>query len=239
MKPAWLLALILVVFSSLTIPQGATAQDAWAQSAASQDATAQHPASQDAMAILQGAAERHEGLDGFCAHFRQVVVNDILRETMRSQGELCQAHSDRFEMRFSDPDGDRVVADGQHIWIYLPSADPGQVFQGDLNGGSGQFDLHREFLSDPGERYRPTLEGQEQVDGRNTFVLALEPTGMSPFLRARIWVDAQDSMLRKLEITEDEGFVRTVELRNIRLNPEIAPERFHFDPPSGAQVIRR
>ena len=193
---------------------------------------------QDAQSILQAAADRHQALSAFCADFRQVVDNDILRQVTRSRGELCQAGSELFEMRFTDPEGDRVVADGEHIWIYLPSADPGQVFQGTLNGG-GQFDLHRELLADPGERYVPTLQGGEEVDGRRTHVLALEPTGLSPFLRARVWVDASDHMVRKLEITEDEGFVRTVELSGLELNPRIPPERFRFEPPSGVQVIRR
>ncbi len=194
---------------------------------------------QDAQSILQAAADRHQAISAFCADFRQVVDNDILRQVTRSRGELCQAGSDLFEMRFTDPEGDRVVADGEHIWIYLPSADPGQVFQGVLNGSGGHFDLHRELLADPGERYVPTLEGEEAVDGRRTHVLALEPAGPSPFLRARVWVDASDHMLRKLQITEDEGFVRTVELSGIEVNPAIPPQRFQFEPPSGVQVIRR
>ena len=203
-------------------------------------ASAQESGSQDALAILTAAAERHEGLSGFCADFRQIVDNDILRETIRSRGELCHAPGNRFEMRFADPpDGDRVVADGENLWIYLPSTDPGQVFQGDAGTAGGQFDLHREFLGEPGHRYRPTLEGREEVDGRQTHVLFLEPLVRSPFLRARVWVDTEDSMLRRVEITEDEGFVRTVELSGIRLNPQIPPERFLFEPPAGVQVIRR
>lgn len=218
-RTAALLALAVGMAVAATIPSPAAAQ-------------------QEALAILERASRTHQELSGFCADFRQVVVNDILRETTRSRGELCQARSDRFEMRFTDPEGDRVVADGEYIWIYLPSTDPGQVFQSGLNGG-GQFDLHREFLSDPGQRYRPTLEGREEVDGRQTHVLFLEPITASPFLRARIWIDVEDSMIRRLEITEDEGFVRTVDLSSIRLNPEIPADRFRFEPPASAQVIRR
>lgn len=194
---------------------------------------------QDALRIMEGAAERYESLSGFCADFHQTVENDILRQTTRSRGELCQARPDRFEMRFADPPKDRVVADGQHVWVYLPSADPGQVFQGGLAETGGRFDLHREFLSDPGLRYAATLEGVEEVDGRSSHVLALEPRGESPFLRARIWVDRADAMIRKVEILEDEGFVRIVELSNLRLNPTISPERFRFEVPQGVQVIRR
>jgi outer membrane lipoprotein carrier protein len=194
---------------------------------------------QDAISILERAAERYRAMDGFCAEFRQAVQNDLLRQTTRSRGELCQARSDRFEMRFSEPEGDRVVADGNHVWVYFPSADPGQVFRTSLGATGGRFDIHQEFLSEPGRRYAPTLEGTEEVDGRTTYVLFLEPLRPSPYLRARIWVDTRDFLIRKAEITEDEGFVRVVELSEIRVNPVIPEGRFRFDPPAGVQVIVR
>lgn len=196
-------------------------------------------AAQEAEGILERAAQRYRDTATFCALFQQTVQNDLLGETTRSRGELCQARPDRFEMRFSDPPRDRVVADGEKLWIYLPSADPGQVFQTSAEESGGRFDLHREFLENPGRRYASTLEGRESVDGRPAHVLALEPRTESPFLRARIWVDEEDALIRKVEIVEDEGFTRTLELSELRLNPQIPPERFTFEPPEGVQVIRR
>jgi outer membrane lipoprotein-sorting protein len=191
-----------------------------------------------AESIVEAAAERYRDLATFCADFAQVVENEILGETTRSRGELCQARPDRFEMRFTDPEGDRVVADGRHVWVYFPSTDPGQVFQGDLGAAGGRFDLHQEFLGDPGRRYASTYEGMEDVSGRPAHVLALEPLVASPYLRARIWVDAEDHLIRRAEIVEDEGFTRTLELSAIRLNPEIPAERFEFELPPGVHVIR-
>ncbi len=194
---------------------------------------------QDALAVLERAADRYVSFEAFCADFRQVVDNRILRRTIRSEGELCQARPDRFEMRFSDPAGDRVVADGEHLWVYLPSTDAGQVFQGGVGEAGGRFDLHAEFLSDPGERYEPSLDGREEVEGRPAWVLRLEPVETSPFLRARLWIDEADHLIRRAEITEDEGLVRTLHLDQIRLNPSISGTWFEFEPPAGAQVVRR
>lgn len=194
---------------------------------------------QDAAGVLERAAERYRTATGFCAVFHQTVQNDLLGETTRSRGELCQARPDRFEMRFTDPEGDRVVADGEDLWIYLPSADPGQVFRSPAAESGGRFDLHREFLEDPGRRYAPSLEGRDAVNGRTAHVVALEPRGESPFRRARVWVDVEDALIRKVEIVEDEGFVRTLELSDLRMNPDVAAERFRFEPPEGVQVIER
>jgi len=194
---------------------------------------------QDATAIMERAAERYRSMTSFCAEFRQEVRNDLMRQTTRSRGELCQARPDRFEMRFTDPEGDRIVADGEFVWVYFPSVDDGQVFRSSFAATGGRFDLHREFLSDPGRRYESTLEGTELVGGRQAHVISLEPLEASPYLRARIWVATDDPVILQLEIVEEEGIVRELELFGLVLNAAIPGERFRFVPPPGVQVITR
>jgi outer membrane lipoprotein carrier protein len=193
----------------------------------------------EALGILEAAAERFGNLSAFCARFDQEIQNRILRQNTRSHGELCQARPDRFAMDFAAPEGDRVVADGETIWIYFPSTDPGQVFRSRTAVADGRFDLHREFLSEPGERYAPTLEGTEVVDGTETHRLHLEPLQPSPYRSARIWVGAEDPLIHRLEITEDDGLVRVLELSEMRLNPSLPSDRFDFEPPAGAHIIDR
>ncbi len=194
---------------------------------------------QSAQVILERAAERYEALAAFCADFRQQIDVTLLRETTRSAGELCQARPDRFEMRFTDPAGDRVVADGVYLWVYFPSVDDGQVVRLSLASGNNRMDLHREFLSEPGRRYAATLEGRETVDGRECHILSLTPQVASPYRRARVWIDASDFLIRRLVIVEESESVRTLDLSNIRLNPSLDAARFRFDPPPGVQVIAR
>jgi outer membrane lipoprotein carrier protein len=195
---------------------------------------------QDPVAILSRAAARHEALSGFCADFRQVIDATQLRRTVRSEGELCQTSSHLFEMRFTDPAGDRIVADGTHIWIYTPSIDPDQVDRTLVASVGDRFDLHREFLSNPGARYAPTYLRREAVGGRDCFVIELVPRSPSPdYLRARVWIDSAENLVRKIEIHEVSENIRTVEFVAVRLNPTIPAARFRFDPPAGAQVITR
>lgn len=194
---------------------------------------------QGATEVLEAASERYASLDGFCADFKQMVEVTLLRQTTRSRGELCQLPPDRFEMRFTDPEGDRVVADGEDLWVYFPSTDEGQVFRHHLGATDGRFDLHGEFLSNPGERYRATHEGRESVNGTDTHVLLLEPVESARYQKARVWIDTANHLIRKLEIHDDADSIRIIELSNLRLNPVISSDRFHFDPPSGVQVISR
>jgi outer membrane lipoprotein-sorting protein len=201
-------------------------------------AMAQPVRGQEAIAILERASARHEALDGFCATFHQVIDVTLLGDTIASRGELCQARSDRFDMRWSDPRGDRIVADGMDLWVYFPSVDEGAVNRTRLTGAEGRFDLHREFLSNPGERYDATYIGTEQAGGRPTYLVALRPTEPSPYRSARVWIDTADYLIRKIEIEElDSENTRTVELTNIRLDPNLPADHFRFDPPAGVQVI--
>ncbi len=219
--------IVMILLIGLSAPAPASAQAGGGTS------------SVDALEVLEGAATRFAGLEGFCAHFDQHVQNDLLRQSFRSHGELCQARPDRFAMHFAEPEGDRVIADGRDIWIYFPSTDPGQAFRSRASAVEGRFDLHREFLSDPGERYDPSFEGTETVGGQESYRLALEPLQPSPYLRARIWVGVGDSLIHRLEITEDDGLVRTLDLSEMRLNPRIPEGTFEFDLPEGVQVIVR
>jgi outer membrane lipoprotein-sorting protein len=194
---------------------------------------------QDATPILERAADRYASLSGFCADFEQRIDVTLLREVKESRGELCQVRPDHFEMRFSDPEGDRIVADGVDLWVYFPSTDEGQVFRTPLADTDSRFDLHREFLLDPGTRYLAVSEGSETIDGEQAHVLLLTPRVRSPYVRARIWIGADDSLIRRLEILEDSESIRTLNLTNTRIDPGVAPDWFRFDPPSDIQVITR
>jgi outer membrane lipoprotein carrier protein len=197
------------------------------------------PNGPDATAILARAAARYEALQGFCAEFRQTIDVTLLRQTRESRGELCQAKPNGFEMRWDDPEGDRIVADGSDLWVYFPSTDEGQAFRTPIESSEGRFDLHREFLSDPGERYEATFLRTERIDGRDTYVLLLRPRAPSPYVETTLWIDTAESLIRRLEILEESESIRTLDLVGMRLNPQIPPERFRFDPPPGVQVITR
>ena len=194
---------------------------------------------QDAVSLIERAAGRFAALSGLCADFEQTIDVTLLRQVKESRGELCQEGSDHFEMRFLDPAGDRIVADGVDLWVYFPSTDPGQVFRAPLAGADGRFDLHREFLSEPGERYAATLEGGDEIDGQAMHILSLRPTVPSPYLHARLWIGAEDALVRRLVVLEDSESIRTLRLSNLRLDPALGGEWFRFEPPPGVQVITR
>jgi outer membrane lipoprotein carrier protein len=187
--------------------------------------------------ILARAERASLGIRSLEADFTQTLTIPLLNRTERSAGRLVQRRPDRFLMRFSDPQGDIIVADGRHFWLYYPSSDVRQVIRTSIADGGEAVDLHRQFLSNPHERFDASVTGEERVGGRATDVLALAPRGPSPYRSLRIWVDRQDHMVRRFEMTEDNGSVRRVELSNLRTNHAVPDALFTFTPPEGAQVF--
>lgn len=190
-----------------------------------------------AEAILRRVEATAAGIRTFEADFVQSLNVPLLGTNARSAGKLYQRRPSHFLMRFSDPAGDVVVADGRHFWIYYPSSDRTQVIRTSIAEGGEQADFQRQFLSNATDRFVPTLNGSETVGGEETWALTLVPKRASPYKVIRIWVDKDDNLVRRFEMTEENDSVRRLELRNIRVNHALADALFTFTPPAGTQVF--
>jgi outer membrane lipoprotein carrier protein len=189
--------------------------------------------------ILTRVEQAANGIRSLEADFTQTLNVPLLGSNQRSAGKLYQRKPDRFLMRFSDPDGDVIVADGRYFWLYYPSSDRTQVIRTSIAEGGQSVDLQQQFLSNPNQRFVATLAGDESVAGRSSYVLTLVPRGASAYKILKIWVDKEDYLVRRFEMTEENESVRRVELRNVRTNHALANSLFTFTPPAGAQIIQQ
>jgi outer membrane lipoprotein carrier protein len=197
------------------------------------------PADAEAGQILERVERTYAGVKSMQADFVQDLRVPLLGTSQRSSGKIYQRRPDRFLMKFSDPAGDVIVADGRSFWMYYPSSDAKQVMKTSIAQGTQQVDLHQQFLSDPTSRYNGTLDGTETVDGHRTHVLTLVPKQQSPVRKLRIWVDAADYSVRRFEMTEENESVRRIELRNLKRNVQLPDGLFAFSPPRGAQIFEQ
>jgi outer membrane lipoprotein carrier protein len=201
-------------------------------------ATPAEKANQDRAAEILSRAERTaQGIRSLEADFTQTLTVPLLGSSQRSAGKLYQRKPDRFLMRFSEPAGDVIVADGRHFWLYYPSMDRTQVIRTSIAEGGESVDLQAQFLSNPNQRFVATLAGEESVGGQPAYVLTLVPRGASQYRILKVWVDKDDHLVRRFELTEENDSVRRVEMRNIRTNHAIPDNLFTFTPPAGAQVF--
>ena len=189
--------------------------------------------------ILDGASVAYQAIGAFSADFTQVVTNPLAGEPDTTWGVLYQRPPNLFAMRFTQPQGDRIVADGRSLWLYTPSTTPGQVIRTPIPEiGTTGPNLIGQFVDHPRDRYRARYLRAEALspDGMAD-VIALDPKDPDiPYRGAVIWVARRDSLLRRIEIAETSGQQRIVILRGLR--PTDVPRReFKFSVPRGVQVV--
>jgi outer membrane lipoprotein carrier protein len=194
---------------------------------------------QDASAIIGRSSRVYRSLSSLRAEFTQVIENPMI-DSSESRGSLMQAGEAKFAMRFSDPPGEAVVIDGQHVWVYTPSTVPGQVLRLSVPSGGPiyGYNMLAWLLDRPSERYKATFVKTEEMNGRSMDVVQLEPAVPDlPFERAVLWLDRQDALPRKLDITERSGSRRVLTLSKVQVNRSIPESAFKFEVPPGVRVV--
>ncbi len=194
---------------------------------------------QDAQSIVGRSSRVYRSLASLTADFVQVIDNPMI-DSAESRGTLTQAGPSKLSMRFSVPPGEAVVIDGEHVWVDTPSTVPDQVLRLSVPSGGPVYgyNLLAWFLDRPAERYTATYLRQEQVGDRRMDVVELIPAVPDlPFDRAVLWLDREDALPRRLEITEKSGARRTLALSKLRVNRRVPDSTFEFKVPSGVRVV--
>jgi outer membrane lipoprotein carrier protein len=190
-------------------------------------------------AAIDRAAAAYAKVRTARATFEQTLTNPITGSVLVSHGEFQQQRPDRLAVTFTDPAGDRIVADGKFVWLYLPSTAPGQVVRTPLSraAGVGTMDLTARFLDSPRTRYTIGDAGTEAVGGRPAHVVTLVPRTEQPFVKATVWIDDADATVRQFEVVDQSGVARRVRLTSLALNAPVDRSAFSFKPPRGVKVF--
>ncbi|MFQ5746360.1 MAG: outer membrane lipoprotein carrier protein LolA [Gemmatimonadota bacterium] len=194
----------------------------------------------DIESVLERAERVYRSLESLRATFDQTIEVPLLGRSRSGTGTWYQKGRGRFKMDFRDPEGDLIVADGSHLWLYYPSTHPGQVIRSGIDAnvtGSGMVDLQGRIFEEAHDGYVAEDGGVEDVAGTRTRLIVLTPTGASPYERVRVWVGVESSLVRKFEIRERNETVRTVILRDLEPNAAIPDSVFRFTPPADADVF--
>ena len=176
------------------------------------------------------------------ATFEQTVTNSLTGSSATAHGEFQELRPNRLSIRFTDPSGDRIVADGESVWVYLPSSAPGQVIKHAASDQSAiPLGITGEFLTDPRRRYDVSPAGTATVEGHAAHALTLVPKAATQrsFDKATIWVDDDDGLIRQFEVVDSSGVTRHVRITSLDINVPIDRAAFSFKPPAGVRVIDR
>ena len=193
----------------------------------------------DPWPALDHASQTYQTITTFSAEFVQVITNPMIGAPDTTHGRLYQMRPSRFAMRFTDPKGDRIVADGRFLWLYTPSTTPGQVIRSRIpEYGTTGPNLIGQFVEEPHERYTAHYVRVDSLDHHVVDVIRLVPKKPDqPYSAAVIWVGKDDGLVHRLDISEASGQERTVILTDLRVNGGIPGRELTFSPPAGVQVV--
>jgi outer membrane lipoprotein carrier protein len=174
------------------------------------------------------------------AEFTQTITNPVTGTSSVSRGVLLRRQPGLLSIDFAEPKGDRIVSDGESLWVYLPSSAPLQVVRMTAKGNSSveMVDPSGTFLSSPATRYTITGGGTATLSGRRTNIVNLVPKRANDrFTRAKLWIDATDFSIRQFEVNDANGLTRLVTITSLEPNATIPRSAFSFTPPKGARVL--
>ena len=172
--------------------------------------------------------------------FTQSLDNPMLGAPERSRGTMFLAPPGRFAMRFTDPAGDRIVADGQWMWIYPPSSVPDQVIRQPIpDAGATTPNLFQQFVDRPLERYTARYLRTDSVGGEVLDVVRLVPRRAAglPFREATLTLARRDGWPRRLALVEESGQRREFVFQQLSVNGTIPAAELGFTVPRGVRIV--
>ena len=184
----------------------------------------------DAVDALKTFAQKVQSAS---AAFSQTVTSPDGAKKKSSTGRFEFQRPNRFRFDYQKPYEQTIVADGQKVWLY--DADLNQVTvrplaqalgntpAGVLAGAALDRDFHLKVEPDQGG-LQWVLATPRQAEG-----------GSIRSMR----VGFKGSQLAALEILDAFGQRSRLDFTALEVNPALAPQRFQFQPPQGADVLQQ
>jgi len=165
------------------------------------------------------------------ADFTQTVSDKNGRVTQQASGKMAFARPGKFRWDYTAPYEQVIVGDGVKLWLYDADLDQVTVKSlGDVIAGTPAALLAGDNAI---EKYF-SLKNAGEGDGLE-WLEATPKNKDTSFERIRMGF--KGDVLVQMELFDFFGQRTTLKLSRMVRNPSIAPSRFTFTPPKGADVI--
>jgi outer membrane lipoprotein carrier protein len=165
------------------------------------------------------------------ADFTQTVADKSGRVTQEASGKMAFARPGKFRWDYAAPYQQVIVSDGVKLWLYDTDLDQVTVKSlGDVIAGTPAALLAGDNAI---EKY---FSLKNAGDGGGLEWLEATPKNRDTTFE-RIRMGFKGDMLVQMELFDFFGQRTTLKLSHLARNPVIAPSRFQFTPPKGADVI--
>ena len=188
--------------------------------------------------IVGKVKKRFSGIGSYQANFK--IVSDKMGKKIHQSGIIKYKSSDKLFVEFHSPHGQKIVSNGDMMWVYIPSMNV--VAEQNLQSSSGIFSsgtksgLNRLFSK---YHYRFASKKQpEKIKNEKYYTLLLKQRETrSGFRKIKLWISEKYFIVRAKGETST-GKKIDIKFSKIQTNLDFPNGIFKFDMPARARVIK-
>lgn len=198
-------------------------------------ATAPPDAASDAHDIVAGVEALYGPVRTFKARFKQRYFVNAYDLKKGSQGSVSFEKPNKMSWRYDN--GNRVVSDGQLIWIYHKSNE--RLYEGELHKtqfpGALSFVLGQDTLE---HDFKLTKRDAARLKFASGYTVQAEPLVASTAYERLLYYIDLDYRVRRVLIIDAQGNRNRFDFSGLELSSKMPEREFEFTPPPGTQLIR-
>jgi outer membrane lipoprotein carrier protein len=172
------------------------------------------------------------------AHFKQEYYIKMHDKREASEGQVAFEKPGRMSWNYDQPNGNRVVSNGQELKVYQPAMQ--QMFVQPVD--KSQYPAALSFLMGQGnltDSFDLRLLDPSTVKFEGGWVLEGTPKDPTPaYQKVLLYVDAGTSQVRRVLILDAQGNRNRFDFDNPLVNTPVPPGSFSFTPPAGTQIVK-
>ncbi len=173
----------------------------------------------------------------FQSDFQQQFTVKAYNQTKSSRGHVTFSKPGKMNWVYDDPQGNRVVSDGQVIKVY--EASNKQMYEQPVD--KSQYPAALSFLTGSGnlaDSFDFKIWPGDQMNFPGGFVLEGVPKqATAAYSKVLFYVDTATSQVRRVMIIDGQGNRNRFDFVNPKVNAAVGGGEFTFTPPAGTSII--
>lgn len=182
--------------------------------------------------ILQKLSKKYETIKDATLDFSQTIRIGVMKREQSFEGTLTMKRDKKYRIELEQQ---TIVTNGNIVWSYSKANE--QVLIDSVKDDPKNFSPEKILLHAP-ENFSSTFLKTEKLDGKQMSVVKLTPKDERSFIASmKIWFDAADSLMKKVEVVDmNENFTQYI-VKKISLNKNVGDAVFNFAIPENVEEI--
>jgi chaperone LolA len=189
-------------------------------------------AGDDADKILRNIQKKYESWNDATISFTQQVLFAVTKSEQSFDGKLIVKKGNKYRI---DLEQQLIITDGKTVWSVNKTNKQVMV---DKYKDDPKSLTPEKMLTNIPKNYNATFLNREETEGVDIVVLKLLPKeSRSSFRSIKMWVDEDQSVLKKIQIIDASNNTITYAITNLLINSGVKESSFSYQPPTGFEVI--